>query len=207
MAVAYIALSSVDVFAIYNEIRSVVFSSLNLERGAMVANAYVAGQGIPAPNEVSKKERIFFNPEAIDTAIFRTVSQTGCSLEDMHRLRREAFVNEKFLITWSPLKGASIVLHDKANHNDILRALLAWAYFMNSWQEEEKLRKGPRRKIKTGAISPEEEAAERERLFSLLKQAHEKARREEDSFIQALGAKGWDMRHTVFGKIKKRTDW
>jgi len=29
----------------------------------------------------------------------------------------------------------------------------------------------------------------------------------EEGFLQALAKKGWDMRHTVFGKIKKRTEW
>lgn len=139
MGVAYIALSTVDVFAIYNEIRSVVFSTLNLERGAIVARAYVqaganATTAVPTPHAVSRQERIFLNPEAIDPAIFRTVSQTGCSLDELHQLRAGAFGDEKFLLSWSPgPEGTSIVLHDKAGAHDILRALLTWAIFVEAW--------------------------------------------------------------------------
>lgn len=52
-------------------------------RGAIVARAFVKGgatgpEAVPTPHAVSRKERIFLDPEAIDPSIFRTVSQTGC---------------------------------------------------------------------------------------------------------------------------------
>lgn len=225
MGVAYILLSCVDVFAIYNEIRSVVFSSLNLERGAMVVKAFVrkGREGVLNPNEASREERIFWNPASIDTSIFRTVSQTGCSLEELHKVR-EAFSSEggkeggkeaekHFLVTWSPTVGASIVLHTNANQHDILRALLTWAYFEDAWKEGGQKGEGGQKEKKQKqrqAWSVEEEKEEgqrQERALVMLKAAHQRAKETEEGFLQALAKKGWDMRHTVFGKIKKRTEW
>lgn len=224
MAVAYILLSCVDVFAIYNEIRSVVFSSLNLERGAMVVKAFVrkGREGVLNPNEASREERIFWNPASIDTSIFRTVSQTGCSLEELHKVREAFSLVEKkeggreggvegekhFLVTWSPTVGASIVLHTGANQRDILRALLTWAYFEEAWKEGG-VEEGQKQKQRQ-AWSMEEEKEEdqrQERALVMLKSAHAKAKETEECFLEALTNKGWDMRHTVFGKIKKRTEW
>lgn len=198
-------------FAIYNEIRSVVFSSLNLERGAIVARAFVHGgasgpEAVPTPHEVSRQERIFLDPEAIDTSIFRTVSQTGCSLEELHRLREGAFADEMFLLSWSPgVEGTSIVLHDKAGAHDILRALLTWAVFVEAWPGTEAAEAARRawRQQEEGEV-----AAVRERLvYGLLRDAHKRARALERPFTEALQARGWDLRHFVFGRIKRRTDW
>lgn len=224
MAVAYIALSCVDVFAIYNEIRSVVFSSLNLERGAMVVQGFArqGPEGVPTPNQASQKERIFWNPASIDLGIFKTVSQTGCSLEELHEIR-EVFSGpvgqeKHFLCTWSSSRGASIVLHTAATHHDILRALLTWAYFQKTWAEgsaaeerrEEGKKGGEGRRKHRRAWSAEEEKEEgqlQKRALIALTEAHRQAKEDESSFLEALGRKGWDMRHTVFGRIKQRTEW
>ena len=209
MGVAYILLSCVDVFAIYNEIRSVVFSSLNLERGAMVVKGFVAqgAEGIPTPNAASRQEYIFWNPASIDTSIFRTVSQTGCSLDELHKVREAFPATEHFLVTWSPSVGTSIVLNTSANHNDILRALLTWAYFNQAWEEGQGAAQMQKQRHAWSAEEQEVEDRRQERALAALKTAHDQARSAEAGFLQALAAKGWDMRHTVFGKIKKRTDW
>ena len=189
MAIAYISLSVVDIFAIYNEIRSVVFTSLNLERAAMVIEAFVAGGGvsIPTPMDVSRHERIFLPPESIDIEVFRTVSQTGCSMEDLHKLR-EVFAGEHFMVTCSEGVGPSIVLHSKATEQEVLRAMLVWGYAKVGWKE--------------GQGSMREGAT-----LELLKQAMAKSRSVEESFRDFLCAKGWNLKHLVFGKIKRRTDW
>lgn len=153
---------------------------------------------------------------SIDPSIFRTVSQTGCPLDELHSLRAAAFADERFLLAWSPGKeGTSIVLHDKAGAHDILRALLTWAVFVEAWpgtEEAERARRVWKRCVSKGrGGGEEEEEAEmgrvRERVFGLLRDAHKRARALEKPFHAALEAQGWDLRHFVFGKIKRRTDW
>lgn len=121
------------------------------------------------------------------------------SLEELHRLREGVFGDEKFLLSWSPgPEGTSIVLHDKAGPNDILRALLTWAIFVEAWG---------------GTAAAEAARREgmgeetRQKVFGLLRDAHRRARGLERGFTEALQAKGWDVRHFVFGRIKRRTDW
>jgi hypothetical protein len=62
---AYLLLSSVDLFTIYKEIRSVVFKDLNFERLSLILEDYVGGGGASAvlsPSAVAARERIFRNP-------------------------------------------------------------------------------------------------------------------------------------------------
>jgi hypothetical protein len=195
MALAYIFLSVVDVFAIYNEIRSVVFTTLNLERAAFVVRGFVEGgkAALPLPFAVSRLERIFLAPKSLDPAIFRTVSQTGCSLEQLHRLR-EAFGAEKFMVTWGRGVGPSIVLHADAREPDVLRALLVWSYFVDA------------AKARPPAHEHGEQGEEGWAL-ELLSAALAKAREGEQGLMEGLVERGWDVKHFVFGKIKNRTDW
>lgn len=99
---SYLVLSSVDIFAIYQEIRSVVFKSLNFERTGIVLRQYIASNGsvVVAPGEVgeawpraaqvrprplprvaracfqvAKQERIFRSPKQLDSHCFRLLSE------------------------------------------------------------------------------------------------------------------------------------
>ena len=141
-------------------------------------------------------------------------------MDELHKLRSAAFADERFLLSWSPGKeGTSIVLHDKAGAHDILRALLTWAIFVEAWpgtEDAERARKVWKRLSKgnkggKGSEEDEEEEEEmgrvREKVFGLLRDAHKRARALEKPFHAALEAQGWDLRHFVFGKIKRRTDW
>lgn len=195
MGVAYLTLSVVDVVAIYNEIRSVVFTSLNLERGALIIRQFVEGgaAAIPAPQQVSRIERIFLNPRSIDAGrVFRTVSQTGCSMDEVQRVR-EVFDREPYMVTLSASMGPSIVLHAKAKDDDILRALLVWGYLREKWEQQQP--------------PPAEGSGSSSWHLRLVREAYEKARSVDDGFREALAARGWDVKHMVFGKIKARTEW
>jgi hypothetical protein len=199
MALAYILFSVVDVFAIYNEIRAVVFTSLNLERSSLVVRGFVAtgATGIPTPNEVSRIERIFLAPAGISYDLFRTPSRTGCSLGQLQRLQR-VFDKELFMVTYSAEVGVSILLHNKARDPDILKSLLVWGYFK---KECEALREGAGAGAGGAPMPSDEQGAE------MLGRAYSKAQSVEETFRDFLAGKGWDVKHMVFGRIKHRTEW
>ncbi|CAM9150574.1 unnamed protein product [Phaeothamnion confervicola] len=144
---AYVVLSCVDIFAIYNEIRSVVFTILNYERtdmliteflasgagdcggrrGAAAASAAAAAAAAEArPARVAKRENVF-RPARISVDIFTTVSGAGLTLPQLRALR-DAFGRNRYLLTYSLARGAGIVLHKAADGRDTVKALLALAY-------------------------------------------------------------------------------
>lgn len=190
MAIAYIFLSVIDVFAIYNEIRSVVFKSLNLERTQIVINKFVSGEpALPTPYDVSRSERIFLNPEHINYSIFKTISQTGCSIEEIKE-SQEIFVNEKYLVTNSAEGGPVIVLHVNAKEHDILKSILVLNYLKEDMN-----------KISQSA-HPDGHIVGRQ-----LGSAQARADANFENFEKELHANGWDTKHLLFGKIRCRTEW
>ncbi len=73
----YVSLSVLDIFAIYHEIRSVVFTLLNYERASIVIDDFVTACGkLPcsksSPLKVSMREHVFLPSRNIPN-IFRTV--------------------------------------------------------------------------------------------------------------------------------------
>jgi len=194
MAMAYIGFSVIDVFAIYNEIRSVVFTSLNLERTEMVSTIFVreGADCLPTPNEVAKKERIFLNPKAINYRVFRTASMTGCDMMTLS-LVREVFKGEDFLVTYGRGVGLSIILHSRGSEGDILKAVLVWVLV-----REEMRRRGG---------GGEEKMMETATLIEVLTRAQKQATASIGVMKDRLQSRGWDVKHMVFGRIKHRTEW
>lgn len=211
MGVAYLTLSCVDIVAIYNEIRSVVFTSLNLERGALIIRSFVrqGPSGVPTPQKVSRQERIFLNPRSIHAnALFRTVSQTGCSMDQVQQFRT-LFADEAFMVTCSPAAGPCIVLHARAKDDDILRALLVWGHLRSRWEGEghDEDEDGKPHADPTTPLLAGHKPSDAASILAMVQEAYEHAKGGEEGFRAALVARGWDLKHMVFGKIKSRTEW
>ena len=203
MAFAYVALSLIDIFAIYNEVRSVVFNYPNLERSILIIEEFIGVNKdtneqkgkrnipllqIPTPNEISKREKIFFPPEKIDRSIFKTLSQTGVGIEDIENLI-PIFKDENYLITWKPKSKInrgrpSICLNPRASDRDIHKALLCVEYIIQIGLQDEN-----------------------KDLYQVIKEAQDKTRRNYDLLQKLMIQKGWNIKHFSFGRILVRTDW
>ncbi len=83
----YLLLTVSDIFAIYHEIRSVIFTILNYERASIVIDDFVAADGMlpsskSSPPKVAMREHVFLPSRSIPN-IFRTVG----SLLSYHPIR------------------------------------------------------------------------------------------------------------------------
>ncbi len=73
----YVLLTVLDIFAIYREIRSVVFTMLNYERASIVIDDFVLADGMlpslkSSPSKVAMREHVFLPSRSIPN-VFRTV--------------------------------------------------------------------------------------------------------------------------------------
>ncbi len=73
----YLSLTVLDIFAIYHEICSVVFTMLNYERASIVIDDFVAANGMlpsskSSPSKVAMREYVFLPSRSIPN-VFRTV--------------------------------------------------------------------------------------------------------------------------------------
>jgi hypothetical protein len=140
---AYVLLSSIDIFAIYHEIRSVVFTMLNYERSYLLACDHVgtasstttssttdsnsssisSSEERSRPPGISRRENIFLSSK-LAPEVFRTVSATGIGGAQLDQLAR-VFAHERYLLCYTAHRGLSVVLRRRASGHDILKSLLA----------------------------------------------------------------------------------
>ena len=128
VGLAYLALSTVDIFSIYREIKSVVFRRLNAERANVVLHEFVRAGSVPSPHEVAKRERLFL-PAKLGFHVFSTASASGASaaqlepaIADAVRRRDEFLVLQREGGRRGPPRA--VVLHPRARSADMLKGLL-----------------------------------------------------------------------------------
>jgi hypothetical protein len=154
---AYVLLSSIDIFAIYHEIRSVVFTMLNYERSYLLACDHVStttsttttssstadnnsSSSISSSDErsrppgISRRENIFLSSK-LAPEVFRTVSATGIGGAQLDQLAK-VFAHERYLLCYTPQRGLSVVLRRRASGPDILKSLLALSCLEQQLQKQ-----------------------------------------------------------------------
>ncbi|KAA8492218.1 Protein root UVB sensitive 1, chloroplastic [Porphyridium purpureum] len=113
---AYVVLSSLDIAAIYAELRQVVFRTFNPERACLVIKEYLRsssdGDGkergknqtnkqwqIMSPEQVNKHERIFLPPQNCPWGTFTSVSKMVATPQELESLL-SIFGSEKFMVNY-----------------------------------------------------------------------------------------------------------
>lgn len=134
--IAYVVLSAVDVLAIYQELRQVVFRTINPERLGMTVAAYVESGTVPPPPVVSRLEPIFLPPVYDHRQIFVPLSRLAATPAELTRTLR-AFRGEKYAIhcvrdgdAKARASGLTckVALREDATNMDVLRSMLAVGY-------------------------------------------------------------------------------
>jgi hypothetical protein len=137
IGLAYLCLSSVDLFSIYKEIRSVVFKDLNYERLAIVLQAYAcaaptggAGQAevVLAPTHVATKERIFRNPRLTKGEVFRVLSDLPSLSPAVLGQSLAAFKGERYALVVTSSGRPHVLMHRDARSKDTAKAV--FTYFL-----------------------------------------------------------------------------
>lgn len=134
--IAYVVLSAVDVLAIYQELRQVVFRTINPERLGMTVAAYVQSGTVPPPPVVSRMEPIFLPPVYDHRQIFVPLSRLAATPAELTRTLR-AFRGEKYAIHCVRDRSGKarksgltckVALREDATNMDVLRSMLAVGY-------------------------------------------------------------------------------
>lgn len=211
IGIAYLLLSVLDIYAIYREIRSVVFTTLNYERAHLLAKEYVnaklsGANGVinghstrllsnvnASPPTIACRENIF-RTARLKPSTFTTVRKAGFDgprLEDALR----TFRGEKYLLARGAQGNVSIVLHRAAGGADVLKSVLALAFL------EAKLAEISAHSANTHPyVSWEQE-------ISAMTSASAEASAVCGAFEAELRDLGWSTGKFMFGNIKSRSDW
>ena len=101
LVMLYGALSLLEICAMYQEIRCVVFRQLNLDRALEAVDAFVDGRALSTPQESAKQERILWSPAIKRRDVFRPVADVAkhlraSDLDAATRQRRNRAIQRRF---------------------------------------------------------------------------------------------------------------
>ena len=144
VALTYLVLSAVDLFAIWQELRVIEFRTLNLQRSCLIVEQYLRHGTVPTPKEVSARERILL-PEPLPRSAFTSLDRLIRSQTEAEALFRR-YEGEKFILRPGPVQGlwrwfrpdhGGIVLRDDATPQDVFRAIVAWNILRHKLVDDE----------------------------------------------------------------------
>lgn len=191
LALAYLGCSAVELFAIYREIRAVVFRTLNHERTLLAAERFLQGGCAPAaaptPEALAAAEPIFLPSRFRAKRNFATVTETGLADAALQRCLGR-FRGERFALARRAREDPeglrpTVLLHADAGNEDVLKALFALSAAQRA----------------RAAGAPSFEAA--------CEAAAAAAREHFPAFAAGLWARGWNEKFFLYKDIKKRTSW
>lgn len=189
----YLALTVLDIFGIYMELRQVVFRTLNAERSTILVSHYMSKGEMLSPSNVSPKERIFLKPFYKSQVRLSSIAKAANDPEELDLLLR-VFRREHFLVA-TPAPGSCgpcrLVLRKNASNEDVLRAILMIGYVRRSWTSNGK---------KTKEITREEQEL-------ILRNSWRSANRNFKAFHEAARSAGWSTDNLLFSTMKRRGDW
>jgi len=183
---AYCLLSLLDIGAIYQEIRVIVFRTLNPQRTGLVVDEFATEGRIPSPYEISQRERIMTQPLiGADGVTFGGLLDVADTRDELARYF-EIFEKENFIIGCKQKKGkkchgkqCKIVLNEGIRSKDVLRSMLALSYL---------------RHVK-------------EVTFDTIADAHARSKEEFTAFCERAQAAGWNLDQLLYGTLRKRCKW
>lgn len=189
---AYLALTVLDIFGIYMELRQVVFRTLNAERSNVLVSHYVRKGEMLIPSHVSPKESIFLKPKYASRVRLSSIAKAAADPEELDLLLK-VFRREHFLVSL-PRGGAlgpcRLVLRKDASNEDVLRAMLMIGYVRKL------LRNGRKKKTMT-----------REEQEAILQSSRKSANRNFHGFLEAAREAGWSTDNLLFSTMKRRGHW
>jgi len=210
----YLGLQTMEIFAMYKEIRSVVFSVLNFERLYTCVDTFVCSDDkndssiIPTPSEMAKAEKIFLPPNhlARRNIAFGSFSRVYLNPSELKNVQ-EIFCNEKYLVlAGENLKKKSdvgkvniedqchIVLHTEAKNIDIVKSTLALALLRSKLIK--RYSDSPKTVIRTNAC------------FDLLQEIKNESNELFPKLLSMLLQRGWNTpAKNMFGSSSIRADW
>ncbi|KAJ8610435.1 hypothetical protein CTAYLR_008219 [Chrysophaeum taylorii] len=179
----YLGLSFLEICAMYQEIRCVVFRQLNLERAQAVVAAFVDNQDqdLPTPRFTASRERILLGSPRLKRHTFPRLSTLAIPDSQLADLL-DVFHDDLFLLVPTPSAHLALVLHAAAKDTDVLKALLA-------------LNIAERRCDKHAD------------LLDRLRHAKRDATTTIDDLLDAMRAAGWSTKSFMFPDIRVRADW
>lgn len=188
----YLALTVLDIFGIYMELRQVVFRTLNAERSNIIVNHYVRTGKLLAPSDISPQERIFLKPRYKAQVRLSSIANAAKDPKELDLLLH-VFRREHFLVT-TPISGTQsacrLVLRKNASNADVLRAILMIGY----------VHKAVDGRTKKGSMTLEEQE-------TILRSARKYAKRNFPMFLEAAKESGWSTENLLFSTLKRRGYW
>jgi len=183
---AFTVLSLLDIAAIHQELRVVVFRNLNPQRTGLIVDEYTSKGTMPTPHTISRRERIMLRPLIGEDGVTFTGLLEIVTTKDEWRRYMEIFRKEKFLIGCKSKKGkpcpgkqCKIVIHEDARSRDILRSMLTLGYLRQ----------------------------EKAVTFETISEAKGKADQEIRPFLDAAKSAGWNTEQLLYSTLKRRCSW
>ncbi|KAJ1455894.1 vitamin B6 photo-protection and homoeostasis-domain-containing protein [Pelagophyceae sp. CCMP2097] len=196
LVAAYTVFSLLEIGAMYNEIKCVVFRQLNLERAAILVDAFVSGDVLPSPREVSRAERILRPPRLLRSDLFCKLKEASRKQFPFAQLQAadlaavlDTFAHERYLLVpvdvdAGPRKAPAVVLHRDATDADLLEALLARTLAQQALDED-------------AARAP----------LDAISMARASALERTDALYTAMREAGWSTRAFMFPDVPMRATW
>lgn len=230
----FLGLSACDLFCTFNEIRSIVFTSLNFERAGIVLERWFRGE-VSSPFDTTFGERLLA-PCPLSEDIFVTWSQLPREVDSEEVQRSiEAFAGERFLVLLSarprpsPLERRQrncfiveggrekapvlvrprVLLREEATHVDVFRALVVVHRLVNRLRAQAAdPQSRPRQSTdRSQASQLEALGLGREALHIKKLEAVSFLREQGEGLEHSLSEAGWDMSRFMFGNISARVTW
>jgi hypothetical protein len=202
IGIAYLCLSSVDLFSIYKEIRSVVFKDLNFERLALVlqdyasiapsGNSTTAGDVVLAPSHVATKERIFRNPWLNKGDVFKVLSDLPHLSPERLGQSLTSFQGERYALIVTEEGQPHVLMHQEARSRDTAKAV--FTYFLL------------KRRLDARAAAGNDAAISADVITQFLAEARAEADARQDGLLETLQSAGWSTERFML-PVPKRMYW
>lgn len=188
---AFFALTVLDIFGIYMELRSVVFRSLNAERSSIVISRLMDKGDYLTPSQVSPKERICLRPRYMRFVRMSSIAKAAKDPAELEMLLR-VFRKEHFMVSTPRSKGGGpcrLVLRNDASNEDVLRAMFLIGHVQKAMKTYHKK-----------SISLDEKE-------NILRCAAKMSKRAFPSFMASIREAGWSTENLLFSTMKRRGYW
>jgi hypothetical protein len=133
--ISFLILYSIQIFSVFKAVSFVELKSFNLQRAELVIGEYLITKRIPNPQEISKRELIFYNSKIIINPPLKDVIHQK---QEMTNFFNE-FSDDKFLILTENNDKYNIIYFKEAEVKDVLKGLFVIHQKMNKIEKSEQL--------------------------------------------------------------------